>query len=513
MATKSVKFASVPKKTLSVNKNKHKEVSESKKIEQLTAEKKNYIKIIYSLQSELFSFRSKLVSISKLEQEIKLYQSKCSSLENEVEQHKKEIFDLKEKYNEELRQKDTSYIDEIRKLKIENENIKTKVGMTNDLTREKNGLLKAFNIILNEKNELLVKHDKSMRQMAIDTQMKMTKMKNKLIESVSETQVKASELNSNYMDVTSKLTLLQNHQLLIQLEYLEQQLSDITNKNENLEKKINILNNEIQVHKEVEISLAEKNKKFLKEISRLKELEKREKDNNEKDGERNLSPNHSALNLGGASDKTNMSTTRAIQLENKVINLEKRLQLKQKEYNEIKEKSDYFEKVLKNYEKKYTGLFKYFEDCLKMFFSDEDLKNNKDLNIDIDLMKKGDFTSLNEKEKYSTLVILMKYLMPLIYNTESLSDFNNLNNINLKFYSKKKKIRIYKNHGFNKANNINQNIFKKMMNKKGGINPESIISSSIKYNSFDDLPDIGRSIPLSPLLSPRRMPINLKIIN
>ena len=254
--------------------------------------------------------------------------------------------------------------------------------------------------------------------------------------------------------------------------------------------------------------MAEKNKKLLKEIKRLKELE-----NNEKDGEKNLSPNHSALNLGGASDKTNLSTTRTIQLENKVINLEKRLQVKQKEYNEIKEKSEYFERVLKNYEKKYTGLFKYFEDCLKMFYSDEELKKDKDLNIDIDLMKKGDFSSLNEKEKYSTLIILMKYLMPLIYNTESLSDFNNLNNINLKFYSKKKKIRICKNNAINKVNNINQNIFKKMMNKKGGINPESIISSNIKYNSFDDLPDIGRSVPLSPLLSPRRMPINLKIIN
>ena len=117
------------------------------------------------------------------------------------------------------------------------------------------------------------------------------------------------------------------------------------------------------------------------------------------------------MNLGGVSDKTNLSTNRTIQLENKVINLEKRLQVKQKEYNDIKEKSDFFENILKNYEKKYTGLFKYFEDCLKMFIYDEELKNNKDLHIDIDLMKKGGFSGLNNKENYSTLIILMKYLI------------------------------------------------------------------------------------------------------
>ena len=99
-------------------------------------------------------------------------------------------------------------------------------------------------------------------------------------------------------------------------------------------------------------------------------------------------------------------------------------------------------------------------------------------------------------------------VMPLIYNTESLNDFNNLNNINLKFYSKKKKIRIWKN---NDVGNINQNVFKKMMNKKAIINPESIVSSNIKYNYFDDLPNISKNIPLSPLLSPRKLPIKLKM--
>ena len=398
--------------------------------------------------------------------------------------------------NEIERQKEMSYKEDLRKLRIENEGLKVKIGMTNDLTREKNGLFKAFNILLKEKNDLEAEHEKNLRQVEINTQIKLTKLKKKMMDSVNETQAKAGELNSHYMDVSSKLTTLQNHQFLVQLEYQEQELTKLIAKNEILEKRVTYLKKEIEVHKEVEISLADKNKKLVEELKKYKNEE-----NDKSEEKTQLSRSRSTINLG-STEKNNMSNNRTIQLENKIINLEKKLNIKQKEYMEIKDKSDSFEKILKNYEKKYTGLFKFFEECLTKFFNDEELKNNKDLYIDIDLMKKGDFVNLNNKEKYSTLIILMKYLMPLIYSNESLNDYNTLNNINLKFFSKRKKIKISKGNY-----NTNNNIFKKMINKKVTLNPDLIIPSNLKYNSFDDLPDINIK---SPLLSPRKLSINIK---
>ena len=490
---KKVKFQDSPKKN---NKN----INQDKKLEQLNQEKKNYIKLIYAMQSELFSFKNKMVNINKLESEIKIYQNKNTNLENEIKNLQNEILELKEKYNEELRQKDNYYLEEIRKLKVENENIKNKIGITNELTREKNGLLKAFNILLKEKEDLIVEHDNNLKQKELNTQIKLAKLKKKMIDSVNETQAKSNELNANYMDVSSKLTLLQNHQFLIQLEYQEQELNKLIEKNEALEKKLYSLKQDIQVHKEVEISLADKNKKLLERLKKLKE----ENNENEKEDEQS----NSALNIGDTSEKNKNSSNRTIQLENKIINLEKKLQVKQKEYMELKDKSDSIENIFKNYEKKYSGLFKYFEESLEMFFNDEELKNIKDIYINIELMKKGDFSNLNYKEKYSTLIILMKYLMPLIYNTEYLPDFNTMNNINVKFYSKMKKIKISKiNNNIN--NNINQNVFKRMLNKKKII-PELVMKSNIKYNSFDDLPDISKRTPLSPLISPKNISINLK---
>ena len=492
MSNKNVKF-NIPQNNFPTKKVINHEITiKNQQIEQLNQEKKKYIQLIYAMQSELYSIKNKILNNNKLESELKLFQNKSLNLEIEVSRLQKEILDLKEKSNEELRQKDNEYTEEIRKMKSDYDGIKAKVGMTNDITREKNGLFKAFNILLKEKNDLIVENDKNLRQKEINTQIKLEKLKKKMIDNVNATQEKANELNVNYMDISSKLTILQNHQFLIQLEYQEKELENLISKNELLEKKVSDLKKDIELHRQVEISLAEKNKRLVGEINKLKESENKE---NEKEENKTLSRNTSL----------NIRSNRTIQLENKVLNLEKKLQIKQKEYKEIKDKSDSFEKILKNYEKKYTGLFKYFEDCLSKFYGDEELKNNKDIYINIELMKKGDFTYLNDKEKYSTLIILMKYLMPLIYSTESFNNFNNLNNINVKFYSKKKKIRISKE---NINNNINQNIFKKMLNKKLNLNPDLILSSNIKYNSFDDLPEIGNKAPLSSL-SAKKISINL----
>ena len=89
-------------------------------------------------------------------------------------------------------------------------------------------------------------------------------------EKIDQIQAKETELNVQYMDVSTKLTLLQNHQLLIQLEYQSQQLDEITAKKEAWEKKVFELTKDIEIHKEVELSLAEKNKKLKNENNKLK---------------------------------------------------------------------------------------------------------------------------------------------------------------------------------------------------------------------------------------------------
>ena len=56
--------------------------------------------------------------------------------------------------------------------------------------------------------------------------------------------------------------------------------------------------------------------------------------------------------------------------------------------------------------------------------SDEEFRNKKDIYVNIDEIKNGNFEYFNKEEKYSILIYLMKHLLPLIN-----SDNNDINNI------------------------------------------------------------------------------------
>ena len=61
----------------------------------------------------------------------------------------------------------------------------------------------------------------------------------------------------------------------MQIEYQSQQIEELSKNNEVLEKKVFEMNRDLEIHKEVELSLAEKNKNLKNEILRLKKKEEK----------------------------------------------------------------------------------------------------------------------------------------------------------------------------------------------------------------------------------------------
>jgi hypothetical protein len=180
---------------------------------------------------------------------------------------------------------------------------------------------------------------------------------------------------------------------------------------------------------------------------------------------------------------------RIINLEKKVINLEKKLDLKKKEYNELKEKSEHFENTIKNQEKKYTGLYNFLEDSLNNFFSDEYILKNKEIYISNESLKKFDFNNLTKNEKYSTLVVLMKYLMPLVYGENEILSLNNskLDKYNINYHFPDNRLIV--NDRFQKISyrKIFRNISSDNINKR---------SINKRKNSYESLPSIIRGTSL-----------------
>ena len=508
--------------------------------------KKSYI---VELEQEIGKLKKDYIKAYELENTIKDKNKKIEQLEKEIENLNNQIKEQKKKNDEEKKQIEQNFQDEIQQLKVVIESSSQKVEMANQLSTENQELIKEVDKLKIDQKNIINQHIAENKQRDIKNQIKFSNLKNKMKEKIDEIQAKETELNMQYMDVSTKLTLLQNHQLLIQLEYQSQQLDEITAKKEALEKKVFELTKDIEIHKEVELSLAEKNKKLKNENNKLKNNlninnnsiinnlnnsnsnannstseNKRSKNlvintsNNaiatedDKSSENNNHPvintnsfnnisttvennnsnnnnNFSNINLNNQINLFNNSTySRMLTLEKKVMNLEKKLANSKKDYNFMKDKYDYIKKILKNYEKKYSGLFNFFEDCLDQFFNDEELANNQEIFVNIDSIRKCDFSNLNKEEKYSTLIILMKYLMPLMDSSNALKQSqnnSNVNNVNLKFYLANK-------NNFQEDNEIKRfNSYKK--NKKGKMISLNNMDNMAYKNNNDVLPSISNN--------------------
>ena len=510
------------------------------------AKKKQYIT---ELEEIIQKLKKDYINAYELENTIKRNHKKIEQQEKEIENLHNQITEQKRKNEEEKKQIEQSFQDEIHQLKVVIETSSQKVEMANQLSNENQELLKEVDKLKIGQKNIIDKHVIENKQRDIKNQIKFTNLKNKMKEKIDQIQAKETELNVQYMDVSTKLTLLQNHQLLIQLEYQSQQLDEITAKKEALEKKVFELTKDIEIHKEVELSLAEKNKKLKNENNKLRNnnigfnanisninnvnnsnsnINNSTENNKNKnlvintnnninvttEDDKSSENNHPVINTNSFNNVSttvennnsnsvnnnlsntnfnnkmnifnNNTNTRMLSLEKKVLNLEKKLMNSKKEYNIIKDKKEYIEKILRNYEKKYSGLFKFFEDCLEQFFNDEELTNNQEIFVNIDAIRKCDFSNLNKEEKYSTLIILMKYLMPLMDSSNVLKqnqNNNSANNVNLKFYLANK--QHYVDDGdINSFNLHKKNKYGKMLSLN------NVDNNIVNKNNNDILPNI-----------------------
>ena len=195
------------------------------------------LQIIAALQSELFALKKFYSDSSKLKQELDLSKEKNEQQGKEIENLNKKIIDQHKTLTEEKRIQEKKYLNEIARLKgtIDSYIQKTLRANMHEIDNEKLNMQVAQ--LKKENEDIILKSKQDMIKKEIQNKIKFDKLKNRMIENINETKKEVTELNMQYMDVSTKLTLLQNHQLLVQLDYLSQQLEESTKKCELLEKK------------------------------------------------------------------------------------------------------------------------------------------------------------------------------------------------------------------------------------------------------------------------------------
>ena len=405
---------------------REKEISELK---ELLSKHVNHIK---KSESEIFDLKKQCAYNYDIEKKIGKLRHNNELLQKDIEKLNQEILIQRKKYFEEKEQTEKTYNARINQMQNTINTYTQKLEMTNKVIAENEQLKKSIEELKKDKIEVRKKSDKDLVDLAIKNKLKFSLLKKKMMENIKNSQIKVTELNMQYMDVSSKLTLLQNHQLLTQLEYLQDQLDEYTKNNEMLQKNNRDLKRDIEIHKEVELSLAEKNKKLKNEL--LKEREEK-KDNDGAKEKENFNDNEDNKKNEQNNEKKKYNINQEVlNLEQKIINLEQKLKKKKIDFDYLKDKYDFIENYLRNYEKKFSSIINFLQDCLNKFFIDQDLLSNHEVNIHIEDIKKGDFSSLKKEEQYSILIILMKYMMPMVNQANLNNEVKKVNKVNLRFH-------------------------------------------------------------------------------
>jgi acyl-CoA thioesterase FadM len=84
------------------------------------------------------------------------------------------------------------------------------------------------------------------------------KLRREMLKQIKMTKASLLSLNDDQLQTTTRLTILQNTQLTIELEYQSKQTEQLLFKNSKMQTQIDTLQRDITIHKEVESELAKR---------------------------------------------------------------------------------------------------------------------------------------------------------------------------------------------------------------------------------------------------------------
>ncbi len=414
-------------------------------------------------------------------QTLKGFKKQCYNLEEQLKEIEKEMKKLHQEKNDIIeKQHENKSLFKRKIIELENlieyeklEHEKNtalydqKMGVYNQLVMENEIYSEEVKKLKND-IEIFEKNKKEeFQKLKVENLIKFEKVKKRMFNTMKQMNIESDKLNNEYIETSNKLSILQNKQLMIYIDFQKQKIKELQKINEELTQKNIELEKENETHKLVEKDLLIKSKsrngetimdnslertktryrtfyfKKPKDIHYYKELSQKSK-KNKKSLNKEEDYNSDQNNI---KPRKNNSMTDII---SKPTVIEKRLLNYQKE---IKEKNLKNENVLlinsklKNrlhlYYNKFNGLFFFLEECLQKFFRDQSLLENKHFILKMDDIKKFKFDELNDEEKYAVLVLLMKHLMPLIT-----LNFNNKDNIGKELFKTNLNI-IDKNYSMN----------------------------------------------------------------
>ena len=260
------------------------------------------------------------------------------------------------------------------------------------------------------------------------------KLKKQMMDVMKKAQDEMSKNNTENLELNMNFGLLYKNQMLNELETQSLQIEELLKLKEKQEKRIYILEQEIETHKKVEQMISKKKDEYLELAKKknFKTLENKiihpiplinEENNNTcltfRDGYNNSKFRHM--------NKKDYNDYRSLEKIYKEL-LEENRFIKNK-YNTLKDKDTM-------YQQKFKGIINLYNGALEKIIKDDKIKQKENIYINITELKNGNYEKFTQEEKYFILVSLINNLLPLINineNDEQLASLKNkINSIEYK---------------------------------------------------------------------------------
>ena len=405
-------------------------------IENLKEENLKRKQNIIALQTETSNLKNICYNKHLIEKKLQKSLVKNENQQKEINKLNNELLNIQDKSNEEKKELENFYNAKINQLNQVIANYDQKIDYADRIIKDNRVLKTKINDLNLEKDNIIKNNISDMKKKEIQNDLKFSRLKQKMIDSINKSQEKVLDINKQYLDLSTKMILYENKKLILEKGILMEEIDRLKDRNKNLENKLKELNNEIEIHKQVELSLSEKNKKLKFKLKR-KGIDPNIQDEISCDSDSNgvnaynLKKMQNGKLYNSNSDKSIIEEkySKIISLEKQILELEKKLKQKNDEYTTFRDKYILIKKLMKGYEEKYSNFYKYLDDCLDNFFVTQQKNQNFD-EQKINLIKNYDFSTLSKEEKYSSIVILMNNLLPLISETKSINEHFYINDDN-----------------------------------------------------------------------------------
>lgn len=422
-----------------------------KEIQELKSTIGKYKERILSLENENARISESLKLAFMNENKMKLLKEKFEKSDEQNHQLSEEIKRLNKEF---LAEKETlikESEDKVNKAKISLELMGTKLETVHNLEK----VVERQEATIKGLEEDLIQKERNYRdkldQKKLKNSMRFYNLKQKMMGEVESAQKSVDQLNLEQIDIASKLTLLQNHQLMVEIEFQNHQCEELSKKNELLEKQNFEMSRDLEIHKQVEVKVSEKNRELKKKVEELESLvttlRSGENDLKEKIaqiklndlGSRNIDKENgfkskvletSLTNTGRfetSEDEKTYTSNKKEGWEKKLIMLEKRYERKARELELLSIKFTALQDRMSNIEKNFHQIITIIEGGLSYLSEDDAIKFKTEFHFDVNNLKNIEFSDLSKEKQYSLLCILLKNFSSIL-NIEVLSKFDRAKN-------------------------------------------------------------------------------------